>query len=92
MRELTRDDLCIHQVCIWQQCDFPGALECLARHGVAKTAIWRQMLDDAGLPAAKKALKNSGVSAIAVCPMVLHDPESELDQERQNRANLKLLA
>ena len=91
MRELTLDDLCIHQVCLWKQCGFAEALECFARHGITKTAIWRAMLQDTGLPDAKKALKNSGVSAIAVCPMVLHDPESELDAEAQHQSNLALL-
>lgn len=91
MRELTRDDLCIHQVCIWKQCDFWAALECLARHGVTKTAIWRPMLEDAGLDQAKKALQGCGVAAIAVCPMVLHDPQSELDVEAQHQANLEIL-
>ncbi len=91
MRELTRDDLCIHQVCIWKQCGFADALACFARHGITKTAIWHAMLQNAGLPDAKKALKDSGVSAIAVCPMVLHDAESQLDAEAQHQSNLILL-
>ena len=91
MRQLTLDDLCIHQVCIWKQCDFSAALECFARHDVTKTAIWRPMLDDARLPDAKRALQDSGVSAIAVCPMVLHDPQSELDEGAQHESNRKLL-
>ena len=91
MRELRREDLCIHQVCIWKQCDFSAALECLARHGVTKTAIWRAMLEDAGLPAGKKAVKDSGVAAIAVCPMVLHDPQSEMNEETQHQSNLRII-
>jgi sugar phosphate isomerase/epimerase len=86
-----RDDLCIHQVCIWKQCDFSTALECLARHEVTKTALWQPMVADAGLSEAKRALSNSEVSAIAVCPMVLHDPQSDLDEERQHQANLSIL-
>ena len=91
MRELVLDDLCIHQVCVWKQCDFSTALECLARHSVTKTAIWRPMLDDAGLPDAKRALRDSGVSAIAICAMVLHDPQSELDEAAQHKTNLEIL-
>lgn len=91
MRELTRDDLCIHQVCIWKQCDFPASLECFAQHEVTKTALWQPMLTETGLLEAKRALANSGVSAIAVCPMVLHDPQSDMDEESQHQANLRIV-
>lgn len=62
-----RDRLCIHQVTLLERCDFRQSVECLARNGVFKTAIWRDMLDAAGLKVAKRALADSGVDAPVFC-------------------------
>ena len=91
MRTLTLEDLCIHQVCLSKQCGFVESLECLARHGITKTAIWRPMLDAVGIRNATTALQNTGVSAISLCPLVLHDPDSSLDRQAQREQNQKCL-
>ena len=91
MRTLTLEDLCIHQVCLSKQCGFVESLECLARHGITKTAIWRPMLDAVGIRNATTALQNTGVSAISLCPLVLHDPDSPLDRQAQREQNQKCL-
>ena len=57
---LARDNLCIHQVCVWKQSSFSESLECFARHGIYRTALWKPLVDDAGLKQAKKQLKDSG--------------------------------
>lgn len=59
--------LCIHQVTLLERCDFSQSVDCLARNGVFRTAIWRDMLDAAGLKAAKRALADSGVQAPVFC-------------------------
>ncbi|MGI9489665.1 MAG: sugar phosphate isomerase/epimerase family protein [Geminicoccaceae bacterium] len=59
--------LCIHQVTLLERCDFHQSVDCLARNNVFKTAIWRDMLDAAGLKAAKRALADSGVQAPVFC-------------------------
>jgi len=61
------DRLCIHQVTLMEQCDFGQSLDCFARHGVMKTAIWREKLEAIGLNAAKRALTDSGVEAPVFC-------------------------
>ena len=43
------DDLNVHQVCVSKQCNFFESLDCFARHGVHRTALWKQMLDEAGI-------------------------------------------
>jgi len=81
--------LCIHQVTLLEQCDFGEALDCLARHDVLTTAIWRQKLEAFGLKAAKRALKDSGVKAPVFCSagfLTAADPNSRekaLDDNRR---------
>ena len=76
MKSLSLEDLCIHQVCIWKQSNFKESLECLARNGVFKTALWKPLLDNTELKQAKQNLRDSGVQAISMCPLVLLDEEA----------------
>ena len=71
MRTLTTADICIHQVCLLEQCDFASSLDVLARNQVTKTAIWRPMLDAVGAKTARKMLDHSGVQAHALCALEL---------------------
>ncbi|MGI9420791.1 MAG: sugar phosphate isomerase/epimerase family protein [Geminicoccaceae bacterium] len=80
--------LCIHQVTLLEQCDFGEVLDCLARNGVTKTAIWRQKLDTFGLKAAKRALADSGVEAPVFCSagfLTAADPEASAKAVEDNR-------
>lgn len=91
MRTLILEDLCVHQVCLWKQCGFVESLECLARHGITKTAIWCPMLEEVGIQKAITALRDTDVSAVSICPLVLYDPENSLDRRAQREQNLKYL-
>ena len=90
-RELTLDDLNIHQVCVSKQCNFLESLDCFARHGVFRTAIWRPMLDEVEVKQAKSSLRDSGVQAEAICALVLIDSQSDEDQISQRLKNHQLL-
>ena len=90
-RELTLDDLNIHQVCVAKQCNFLESLDCFARHGVFRTAIWKPMLDEVEVKQAKSSLRDSGVQAEAICALVLIDSQSEEDQISQRLKNHQLL-
>ena len=90
-RELTLDDLNIHQVCVSKQCNFLESLDCFARHGVFRTAIWKPMLDEVEVKQAKTSLRDSGVQAEAICALVLIDSQSEEDQISQRLKNHQLL-
>ncbi len=90
-RTLTKEDLCIHQVCVWKQSSFADSLDSFARHGVTKTALWRPMMDDVGVNKAKRLLKDSGVSAISMCPLVLLDPDKPLDRVSRERDHIRYL-
>ena len=90
-RELTLDDLNIHQVCVSKQCNFLESLDCFARHEVFRTAIWKPMLDEVKVKQAKSSLRDSGVQAEAICALVLIDSQSEEDQISQRLKNHQLL-
>ena len=90
-RALTLDDLNIHQVCVSKQCDFLESLDCFARHGVFRTALWKPMLDKIGLTKAKNSLRDSGVRAEALCALILIDSQSVDDQISQRLKNQQLL-
>ena len=89
MENLTLEELCVHQVCIWEKNSFRESLECMARNGVFKTAIWKPLLDETELKSAKQNLIDSGVKAISMCPLVLldedayPDPDGRLSSHRQ---------
>ncbi len=76
MEKLTLEELCVHQVCIWKKSSFRESLECMARNGVFKTAIWKPLLDETELKSAKQNLIDSGVKAISMCPLVLLDEDA----------------
>ena len=63
---LTLDRLCIHQATL-MQCDFRASIECLARHGVTKTAVWKEKLHEVGLADAVRILNDNGVEAHSYC-------------------------
>ena len=89
MGNLTLEELCVHQVCIWKKSSFRESLECMARNGVFKTAVWKPFLDETELKSAKQNLIDSGVKAISMCPLVLldedayPDPDGRLSSHRQ---------
>ena len=89
MENLTLEELCVHQVCIWEKSSFRESLECMARNGVSKTAIWKPLLVETELKSAKQNLIDSGVKAISMCPLVLLDedaypePDGRLSCHRQ---------
>ena len=88
---LARDNLCIHQVCVWKQSSFSESLECFARHGIYRTALWKPLVDDAGLNQAKKQLKDSGVSAVSMCPLVLLDSDKSTSTVSREKQHLRFL-
>ena len=90
-RALTLDDLNIHQVCVSKQCDFLESLDCFARHGVFRTALWKPMLDEIDVTKAKNSLRDSGVRAEALCALILIDSQSVDDQISQRLKNQQLL-
>ena len=79
MENLTLEELCVHQVCIWEKSSFRESVECMARNGVFKTAVWKPLLDETELKSAKQNLIVSGVKAISMCPLVLLDEEDYPD-------------
>ena len=89
MENLTLEELCVHQVCIWKKSSFRESLECMARNGVFKTAVWKPLLDETELKSAKQNLIDSGVKAISMCRLVLldedayPDPDGRLSSHRQ---------
>ena len=89
MENLTPEELCVHQVCIWEKSSFRESIECMARNGVFKTAVWKPLLDETELKSAKQNLIDSGVKAISMCPLVLldedayPDPDGRLSSHRQ---------
>ncbi len=87
--------LCIHQVTLSERCDFRQSVDCLARNGVFKTAIWRDMLDAAGLKAAKRALSDSGVQAPVFCSagfLTASDPSAFAEAHDDNRRRFEQAA
>ena len=89
MENLTLEELCVHQVCFWKRSSFRESLECMARNGVFKTAVWKPLLDETELKSAQQNLIDSGVKAISMCPLVLldedayPDPDGRLSSHRQ---------
>ena len=89
MENLTLEELCVHQVCVWEKSSFRESLECMERNGVFKTAVWKPLLDETELKSAKQNLIDSGVKAISMCPLVLldedayPDPDGRLSSHRQ---------
>ena len=91
MENLTLEELCVHQVCIWEKSSFRESLECMARNGVSKTAIWKPLLDETELKSAKQNLIDSGVKAISMCPLVLLDEDAYPDPNGRLSAHRQFL-
>lgn len=66
LEPLTLDRLCIHQVTL-MQCDYRQSMEALARHGVTKTAIWREKLDEVGTQEGARILADLGIEVLSLC-------------------------
>lgn len=66
LQPITLDRLCIHQVTL-MQCDFRQSMEILARHGVTKTAIWRDKLDEIGTQEGARILRDLGIEVMSLC-------------------------
>jgi len=91
MENLTLEELCVHQVCIWEKSSFRESLECMARNGVSKTAIWKPLLVETELKSAKQNLIDSGVKAISMCPLVLLDEDAYPDPDGRLSAHRQFL-
>jgi len=91
MENLTLEELCVHQVCIWKKNSFRESLECMARNGVFKTAVWKPLLDETELKSAKQNLIDSGVKAISMCPLVLLDEDVYPDPDGRLNAHQQFL-
>ena len=91
MGNLTLEELCVHQVCIWEKSSFRESLECMARNGVSKTAIWKPLLVETELKSAKQNLIDSGVKAISMCPLVLLDEDAYPDPDGRLSSHQKFL-
>jgi sugar phosphate isomerase/epimerase len=83
---LPLDRLCIHQVTL-MQCDFRQSMEVLARHGVTKTAIWREKLDEIGTVEAARILRDLGIEAVSLCAGGLLSASDPAARQRALDAN-----
>jgi sugar phosphate isomerase/epimerase len=63
---LALDRLCVHQVSL-MQCDFRQSIECLTRHGITKTAIWKDRLDEIGTSQGARILDDNGIEVLSLC-------------------------
>ena len=84
-------ELCIHQVCVCKKSNFAESIDCFARNGVTSTALWKPLVDEVGVKNARKFLKDSGVSAISMCPLVLLEPQNENDSFLRAKHHLQFL-
>ena len=91
MENLTLEELCVHQVCIWKKRSFRESLECMARNRIFKTAVWKPLLDETELKSAKQNLIDSGVKAISMCPLVLLDEDAYPDPDGRLSSHQKFL-
>ena len=85
------DEICIHQVCVWKQSNFEQSIDCFAKFGVSKTAIWEPFLNNVGVKKAKKILSDSGVKAISMCPLVLLEPHGKIKKPFRAKQHQKFL-
>ena len=66
-RQLTIDDLCVHQVTLSGQCDFAGSLAVLRDAGIRRTALWAPMIESCGIAEAGQIWQDSGMVAESLC-------------------------
>ena len=57
---LTLERLNVHQVTL-HQCSFRESIECLSRHGITQTGIWRAKMEEVGVEEARRILDGQGV-------------------------------
>ena len=67
VRQLGLDDLCVHQVCLSEQCDFVSSLSCLVKAGIKRTALWNPMIETCGERQALSIWNDSGWRADSLC-------------------------
>ncbi|MDP7025886.1 MAG: sugar phosphate isomerase/epimerase family protein [Candidatus Marinimicrobia bacterium] len=58
---------------------------------MTNTALWKPLVDDVGVKHAKKYLRDSGVSAISMCPLVLLEQQNEHDSVLRTKQHLQYL-
>ena len=83
-RQLTVDDLCVHQVTLSGQCDFAGSLAVLRDAGIRRTALWAPMIEACGVAEARRIWDASDMVAESLCVASLFAGEDAL------RARLEL--
>ena len=66
-RNLGLEDICMHQVCLFGQCDFASTLDVLRKHGIQRTALWNPMIEACGETVAKAIWDASGLVAESLC-------------------------
>lgn len=91
---LAPERLCIHQVTL-MQCDFRSSIECFARHGVRKTAVWRDKLEEIGAGEAARILNDNGVEAVSFCAgglLTARDPAERARALDDNRRWIEMAA
>lgn len=71
VRQLGLDDLCVHQVCLSEQCDFVSSLSCLVKAGIKRTALWNPMIETCGERQALSIWSDSGLHADSLCAVEL---------------------
>ena len=59
MTDLSK--LAIHQITFGNRLGFRECVECLARHGISRTAIWRDKLHEVGVERGRQILRDHGV-------------------------------
>ena len=73
-RAIHPDRYCVHQVTLMEQCDFRESLEALSRHGIHRTAVWKDKLDELSLSDARHQLDDNGNFLATLCRLhqVIH--------------------
>ena len=67
IRQLNLDELCIHQVCLYGQCNFEQSLIALQKNQVKRTALWNPMIDAIGEQKALKLWNSYALTAESLC-------------------------
>ncbi len=64
---LDESRLAIHQVTLRDQWSFRESIEGLSRHGIQKTAIWREKLHEQGVEEGARILQDHGMEVTGLC-------------------------
>jgi len=62
------DRLAVHQVTLFEQCNFTQSIEAFARHQIRATAVWNDKLQAIGIPQAVRVLDDHDMTVLALCP------------------------